>query len=394
MQDEKWISKDYILAWAMSFLLSTSFYLFMVSTSGYAINSFGVSTALAGLSTSIAVLSAIITRLIAGRVIFRVGCIRTLIIGFISNLALSMCYFFVNGIGLLIAVRLVHGLCLGVASTSIFTVGSVLIPKSKSGVGMGYFSLSTTLGTALGPFLAAALNRSGSYIPLFTTTAIIAVLAACFIPFIKLKNANLPELCAITKPPRGLAGIIDTTELPAALICGMAYTTYGCIVSFLSISAKGSGLENASAYFFILYACGILCTRPIAGRIFDRRGENPVMYAGLAVFSVGMLLTGMAVNGPMLLIAAFLDGAGMGAVTSVTLSIGVKYAAPERLGMANSTYYIFLDAGLTIGPIIGGLLVPFIGYTGTFTLGMPVSLAGIILYYFIHGRKHRQVSLR
>lgn len=392
MHDEKWVSKDYLVAWVASFLLSTGFYLFMVTTSKYAINTFGVSTALAGLSTSIAVLAAIFTRVVAGRVIFRVGCIRTLTFGFVSNLILCVCYFFASSIGILIAIRVIHGLCLGIMGTAIFTVGSVLIPKKKSGVGMGYFSLSTTLGTAVGPFLAAALTRSGDYTAFFTVTLLLAVLDVCLIPFIKLKNAHLPDPCDIAKPEKGLAGIFDTKELPVAAICGLAYTTYGCIVAFLTVSTKGSGLESAAAFFFIFYAAGILTTRPLTGRIFDRHGENPMMYAGLAVFSVGMLLTGLAQNGTMLLIAAFLDGAGMGAVTSVTLSIGVKYASPERLGMANATFYIFLDAGLTVGPIIGGLLVPHIGYPGTYALGMPVALTGIILYYLIHGRRHRVVS--
>lgn len=392
MNDKKWISKDYVVAWVASFLLSLNFFILMVTTSGYAISSFGVSTALAGLSTSVVVLSAIFTRLIAGRIIFRIGCARTLAFGFVTCAVLTLCYAAANSIGLLIAVRLVHGLCLGVASTAIFTVGSVLIPKSKCGVGMGYFSLSTTLGTAVGPFLAAALTRTGSYTAVFILTLSVAVINALLIPFIKFEHAHLPELNSIAKPVKGLAGIIDTKTLPVALICGLAYITYGFIVSFLSVSSRGTVLENAAAYFFICYAAGILATRPFTGRIFDRRGENPMMYAGLAVFAVGMLLTGIAANGTLLLIAAFLDGVGMGAVTSVTLSIGVKYASAERLGMANATYYIFLDAGLTLGPIIGGLMVPLIGYTGTYALGTPVALGGIVLYYFIHGRLHRQAT--
>lgn len=393
MPNEKWISKDYIVAWAVSFLIAMNFYLFMVTTSGYAIRNFGVSSALAGLSTSVFVLAAIITRFIVGRVIFRIGCIRSLTIGLVANVMMTACYFFSDSFTILIVVRIAHGLCIGVASTSIFTVGSVLIPKSKSGAGMGYFSLSTTLGTAVGPFLAAALTRAGHYTALFTLTTFIAVSGVCLIPFIKLKNAHLPDPGSIAKPRKGLAGIIDTKMLPVALICGLAYTTYGCVVSFLSVSSRGSALENAAPYFFVFYAAGILFTRPITGRIFDRRGENPMMYAGLAIFSVGMLLTGIAQNGTMLLIAAFLDGAGLGAVVSVTLSIGVKYASPERLGLANATFYIFLDAGLTAGPVIGGLLVPIIGYTGTYTLGMPVALGGVILYYFIHGRSHRRATL-
>jgi MFS family permease len=392
MQNEKWVSRDYVLAWAASFLLAMNFYLFMVSTSSYAINSFGASSALAGLCTSVFVLSAIVTRIIVGRHIFRMGCIRALYLGFVLNAVFTACYFFAHSVGLLLAIRIAHGLSVGAASTAVFTSASVLIPKEKSGAGMGYFSLSTTLGTAIGPFLAAALTRGGNYTPLFTVTFAVAVLNAGLIPFIRLKNASLPDPGAVGKPPKGLAGIVDTKELPVAVICGVAFSTYGCIVAFLAVSSKGTALQGAAAFFFVLYAAGILFTRPLAGRIFDKRGENPVMYAGLAVFSAGMLLTGLASNGALLLIAAFLDGAGMGAVMTVTLSIGIKYASPERLGIANATFYIFLDAGLTVGPILGGLLVPLVGYAGTYTLGLPVALLGLVLYHVIHGRSHRQRS--
>ncbi len=393
MNNEKWVSKDYVVAWISSFLVALNFILLMVTTSGYAMSTFGVSSAVAGFSASSFVLAAIISRVVVGRVIFRVGCIRVLTIGLISTTVITAGYFLTSEIGLLIVVRIIHGLSVGVASTAIFTVGSVLIPKNKSGVGMGYFSLSTTLSTAAGPLLAALLTHGGEYTSLFILTVTVAAVNVCLIPFIKLHKACLPETGAVTKPVRGLAGIIDTKMLPVALVCGMAYATYGFIVTFLSVSSKSTGLQNAAAYFFFLYAAGILFTRPVTGRVFDRFGENPMMYAGLAIFSVGMLLTGLARTGAVLLVAAFLTGAGMGAVLSVTLSIGVKYASPERLGMANSTFYIFLDTGLSVGPVIGGFLAPYIGYTGTYMLGMPIALAGIVIYYFIHGRTHRCVPL-
>jgi MFS family permease len=394
MPTEKWVSRDFVVAWVAMFLLSMDFYLCMVTTSSYAISVFGVSSAMAALSTSVAVCSAIITRVIVGRSVFRMGCIRTLIIGFAANAAVSGCYFFTTSFGVLLAVRFVHGLCIGAASTAIFTVASVIVPKSKSGVGMGYFSLSTTLGAAVGPFLASVLTRSGNYIPLYTLTTLVTVLAAGLALLIRQKKACLPEPGAVSKPPlKGLASVLDMKMLPVAVISGVVFATYGCVINFLPVSSQGTNLETAASYFFILYAAGLLFSRPLAGRIFDRHGENPMMYAGLVLFSAGILLTGMARSGPMLLFAAVLDGVGLGAIQTVALAIGVKYAAPERLGLANSTFFITLDTGLTVGPIFGGLLVPFVGYAGVYVLGMPVALAGIVIYYFIHGRRHRTIPV-
>ena len=239
MTSEKWITKDYLLAWVAMFLLSADFYLCMVTTSSYAIGSFGVSSALAALSTSVAVFSAIIMRVIFGRAIFRIGCIRTLIIGFAANAAVSGCYFFTGSYGVLLAVRFFHGLCIGAASTAAFTVASVLVPKNKSGVGMGLFSLSTTLGAAVGPFLASVLTRSGSYETLYTLTTGATVLAAGLALFIRLKTTCLPVLENGRKSLRGLAGIFDMKMLPVAVISGVVFATYGCVINFLPLSSRG-----------------------------------------------------------------------------------------------------------------------------------------------------------
>ena len=227
--------------------------------------------------------------------------------------------------------------------------------------------------------------------PLYTLTTVATILAAALVPFIRLKGTCLPDPAKMPKPLRGLGGILDMKMLPVAVITGTVFASYGCVINFLPISSRGTGLETAASYFFILYAAGLLVSRPLSGRVFDRRGENPMMYLGLVLLSSGMLLTGLASSGPMLLLAAFLDGVGLGAIQTVTLSIGVKYAVPERLGMANSTFFITLDSGLTIGPVIGGLLVPLIGYAGTYVLGAPLALFGLALYYVIHGRRHRLV---
>lgn len=47
---------------------------------------------------------------------------------------------------------------------------------------------------------------------------------------------------------------------------------------------------------------------------------------------------------------------GYGIMCSVCQSTAILLAGPERRGLANSTYYIGLDSGMTLGPMIGGFL--------------------------------------
>ena len=57
----------------------------------------------------------------------------------------------------------------------------------------------------------------------------------------------------------------------------------------------------------------------------------------------------------MLLAAAFLAG-GYGVMSSVCQSTAILLAGREKRGLANSTYYIGVDLGMTLGPMIGGVL--------------------------------------
>jgi hypothetical protein len=66
-------------------------------------------------------------------------------------------------------------------------------------------------------------------------------------------------------------------------------------------------------------------------------------------------------------------------------------APQQKLGLANSTFYIFLDLGVGIGPVVLGTLVPFSGYSGMYMSMVFVTLASAVLYYFLHGRNYSKV---
>jgi MFS family permease len=100
-----------------------------------------------------------------------------------------------------------------------------------------------------------------------------------------------------------------------------------------------------------------------------------------------MLLFSQANHGITLLLAGALIGLGYGSVISCAQAISIKGVPLHRLGLATSTFFIFVDLGFGIGPYLLGSLVPFTGYRGLYLMMVIVILATIILYYFLHGRK-------
>ncbi len=63
-------------------------------------------------------------------------------------------------------------------------------------------------------------------------------------------------------------------------------------------------------------------------------------------------------------------------------------ASDDRLSIANATFYIFLDAGVGVGPLLQGLFVPAFGYSALF-LGMAVLILAAFAVFLAVRRFYR-----
>ena len=69
---------------------------------------------------------------------------------------------------------------------------------------------------------------------------------------------------------------------------------------------------------------------------------------------------------------------GYGVKSSVCQSTAVRAVGAERVGLANSTYYMGFDVGMTLGPVIGGALfgaVDLAWFFPALTLAAPAAVA-------------------
>lgn len=146
-------TKDFIVVSSINFFLTLIFYLLMVTIAVFAVNEYSASTSEAGLATGIFIIGALIGRLLIGRLIVTFSRKKILYTGLILFTLTTAFYFFEFGLGFLLFNRLLHGITLGMASTATGTIVAQIIPASRKGEGIGYYSMSTTLATAIGPFI-------------------------------------------------------------------------------------------------------------------------------------------------------------------------------------------------------------------------------------------------
>ena len=381
-------TRDFIGVSIVHFLLLLVFYLLIVTMAVYAVDEYGASTSEAGLVTGIFILGALAGRLVIGRTLDMIGRKRALMLGSLLFVGMTALYFLPLGLPFLMLNRFLHGATLGIASTAAGTIAAQIIPHTRKGEGIGYFSMSSTLGAAFGPFIGLMMSQWTSYNMIFAVCTAIALAAVVLSRFVQVPPVEKPP-ASDQKSGFRLSNYLEANAVPIAIVMFMVALSYSSVLSFINFYANDKGLVEAASFFFLVYAIVILLTRPFTGRIMDLYGANYIMYPALVSLAAGLLLLSNADSSWSLLFAGALIGLGFGNMQSTTQAVAIKLTPPHRMGLATSTFFVAMDGGLGVGPYVLGFIIPFIVYSSLYGLLGIVVLVLIVPYYLLHGRKER-----
>jgi MFS family permease len=384
-QPKLW-TKDFIIVSSVNFFLTLIFYLLMVTIAVYAVNEYAASTSQAGLVTGIFIIGTLIGRIFIGRVIDTIGRKRMLFIGLILFTLTTLLYFVNFGITFLLITRFLHGITLGMASTASGTIVAQIIPSKRKGEGIGYYSMSSTLATAFGPFIGLFMSQHTSFQMIFLFCLALGVISLITAFFVYVPPFE-PSTTTSERKGMKLSNYVEIKALPIAIITLAISFYYSSVLSFINFYATEINLVKAASLFFIVYSVAVLVSRPFTGRLIDLKGANFIMYPCFIILGAGMVLLSTSHNSSTLLIAGALIGLGFGNMQSCTQAIAVKLTPSHRMGLATSTFFIFLDAGLGFGPYLLGFIIPITGYSTLYFILGVMSVLTTILYYFLHGKK-------
>jgi predicted MFS family arabinose efflux permease len=387
-------TKDFIIVSSANFFLYLVFYLLLVTIAVYAVEQLNASESQAGLVTGIFIIGTLIGRLFLGRFITTIGNKKMLYFGLIFFILTSFLYLIEFGITFLLLTRFLHGIALGMASTATGTIVAEVIPEARKGEGIGYYSMSITLATAIGPFFGLYMGQHTSYQTIFGFCLALGIISFIIALFIKIPVTEKRVENKEQKHSFKISNFIEPNALPIGLVVVILSFAYSSVLSFINFYAMEIDLVDMASLFFVVYAVAILVSRPFTGRLMDNKGANSIMYPAIILFGVGLLLLSGAATSIPLLLAGALMGLDFGNMQSTTQAISVKVTPPERVGLATSTYYIALDAGLGFGPYLLGFIIPLTGYHHLYMVMGVLVLVTTILYYFMHGRRESSVLLR
>lgn len=156
--------------------------------------------------------------------------------------------------------------------------------------------------------------------------------------------------------------------------------------------AFGSPVSGLVEWVVIGYLVVIAATLLSFSRLADIVGRERVWIAGLALFTVGSALSGLAPTLALLVAARATQGLGAALIFAPALALIVDAFPVNRRGQALGMNALIVSLGITAGPTLGGLITGTLGWRWVFFVNVPLGLIGLSVArrVFVFGRGARK----
>ncbi len=390
MAQERIFTRDFVLDTLISLFCSLNYFALLINITGYAEFAFDASPAAGGTAAGIYVIGGLVSRVLIGKYVELIGRKRLLIIGLGFALVMSAVYFFVSSLMMLYVVRFMHGLAFGISSTCTADIIAKLLPPSRRGEGMGYYGMAFTISCAIGPMLGMTLGATQDYNSVFTIGLLMYGLALLLAFFIRVPEEHLTEEHKADARGFSLSNMFQLSAIPLAITVMVFYFAYSGVLSFISSYAEEIGMVEAATYFYLSIAAGTLISRLFAGRIYDSKGSNIVVYPAYICFIIGMTIFATTSDPALFLGCGFIIGFGISIVFSICQSVVVSKSPARRYGVTTSTFSSINDLGTGIVPTVLGVLITTVGFRDMYLCCAMIGAVSLVMYWMIHGRVEGQ----
>lgn len=174
-------------------------------------------------------------------------------------------------------------------------------------------------------------------------------------------------------------GIVTFALFIATFLSAVEGTIVSTAMPTIVGDLKGISIMN---WVFSIYLLTTTLSTPVYGKLVDEIGRKPVFIAGLLIFLVGSMLSGLSASMPQLICWRAVQGIGAGAILPISNTIIADIYPPDKraqiMGLNNSAWGIASVAA----PLLGGLIVDHLNWKWIFFINVPIGLISILLIWF------------
>ncbi|HCU9053881.1 multidrug efflux MFS transporter SdrM [Staphylococcus aureus] len=169
------------------------------------------------------------------------------------------------------------------------------------------------------------------------------------------------------------------TVIALILIMFMAAIESSIISLALPTIKQDLNAGNLISLIFTAYFIALVIANPIVGELLTRFKIIYIAIAGLTLFTVGSLMSGLSIHFSMLIISRVIQGFGSGVMMSLSQIVPkLAFEIPLRykiMGIVGSVWGI----SSIIGPLLGGGILEFATWHWLFYINIPIAIIAIIL---------------
>lgn len=149
---------------------------------------------------------------------------------------------------------------------------------------------------------------------------------------------------------------------------------------------------NEVRWVAIAYLLAYASFLPVFARLCEMAGRKLLYLGGFALFGVASLLCGLAQDLPALVALRALQGIGGSLLGANSIAILVKSVPVDKRAHAIGCFTAAQAIGVSVGPVVGGLLLASLGWQWVFWVAVPFSLAAVVLGWLVLPRTANLVS--
>ncbi len=323
-----------------------------------------------GVAVAAISVAAVVSRPVAGRLADRHGYKLLMLSGTVICTLAGLAYYGAGAIGILVPIRVLHGIGEG----TVYTGGAAwlvsLCPAERRGRVVGLYGIYMWLGITLGTLVGTVAMRVAGFSAVWGLCAVAAA-------------AGTASVAAKKAPPRPEAVTTRSSLLPAAAIrpgisVSLAALGYAALAAFVSLHMLARGVANGIAAFDA-FGFTYIGVRLFIGNIPDRLGPRPVAFWSALVEAAGLVIVALAANLVTVIIGGLVIGAGLSLLFPSLALIVINRAPQAQRGAALGAFTSFWDIGIAVGAPMAGLIASLTNYTDIYYVMAAGAVASALL---------------
>ncbi len=329
----------------------------------------GFSPGMLTVAFSIYSLVLLVTLLVAGSLSDHLGR-KPVIVAALAIQAASMALFLTaDGIGGLLAARIVQGLSMGVVNGALSAAVIEAAPPARKALGSLLTSVSPLAGLAMGAFVTGALLGVTDKAEVWTFgllgglfclgAAIVLLIPETASPVPGLLRSMVPSVHVTRSARDGFTrGLLLLLSIWA--LCGFVIALGPSLLR--TVFDVNSGLLNGAT---VAVLCGAGAVSPLTLRRLSP-GRMAVVGMAAVTAGVGLLLASIGTGAlALFFVGGALAGAGLGASFSGLIQSLVPLTPLHERAELFAAIFLITYLSLSVPPIAAGFAVPLIGFLGT-----------------------------